>query len=106
MMAYVLSEADRNFLASVPAGAPSDDPRRTGELYDLYGPSKGYVNGAFMAPVQMQGGGTNPDPCYVVGPQVGTNVNFTTAWVYLSGCTMKDTGSPGFPPPIEPPEEE
>jgi hypothetical protein len=66
------------------------------------GEDKGYLNGSQLQPVRRQGGGTNPDPCYIVNAAVQTNEDFATAWPYVAGLPQKDSADPTFPPPYAP----
>lgn len=62
------------------------------------GAEKGYLNESELQPVRRAGGGTNPDPCYILNTLVLTNEDFATAQPYLSGCPIKTyPNDPTFP---------
>ena len=66
------------------------------------GADKGYLDGSQLQPVQRQGGGTNPAPCYILNAAVQGNEDFATAWPHLAGLPQKDAADPTFPPAYEP----
>lgn len=88
----------------------NDDDRKyvetgveTGELFNLYGDSKGYTNDAECHPAKRTGGGTNPDPVFILNAAILDNSDFATMQPYLSGLPQKDSGDATFPPPLPPP---
>lgn len=106
----IFNDDQRKFVQSVNVADPNDDDAKTGELYDTYGPLKGYLGGNQLRPVRRAGGNGNPDPCFIVGTQVLTavddsnNLIFGTAQPYLSGLPIINSGDPGFPGPYVPPQ--
>lgn len=88
-MCILLTDADRQVVQS---GVNS------GELFDTYGPTKGYQNDSELHPVQRQGGGTNPDPVFILNAAVLSNDDFATAQPYLAGLPQKDSNDSTFPP--------
>jgi hypothetical protein len=62
------------------------------------GEEKGYLNDSALDPIRRAGGGTNPDPCYILNVSILTNPDFATAQPYLSGCPIKTyPDDPTFP---------
>jgi hypothetical protein len=105
-MCIIFNQDDYNFVATVPPDAPTDDPRRTGELYTDNGPSKGYTDGYSLNPVR----GANDaqgNARYFVNAVVLTKVSdsdpsklmYGTAVAYMSGLPQIDSNDPGFPWP-------
>lgn len=85
VLCIILSQADRNEVAG--------------------GSEKGYLNGSHLNPIRRAGGGTNPDPCYILNTVVLTDTDFAAAAPYLSGLPQKWSDDENFPGPYEPPPE-
>lgn len=69
------------------------------------GAEKGYLNDAELHPIRRAGGGTNPDPCYILNANVLDNPDFATAQPYLAGLPQKEYPTdPTFPGVYVPPE--
>lgn len=100
----ILNDADRKYVQSVDPENPADADAQTGDLYETYGATKGYLADSQLRPVRRAGGSGNPDPCFIVNANVLTavddvsgNLIFGTAQAYLSGLPIKDSGDPTFP---------
>lgn len=93
-MCIILSDADRQEVETDVA---------VGDLYATYGPQKGYQNDSELHPVRRAGGGTNPDPCFILNAAVLSNDDFATAQPYLSGLSQKDSNDATFPGVYVPP---
>lgn len=88
-MCIILNDTDRQEVESNVA---------YGDLFAQYGPLKGYLNDSQLHPVRRAGGGTNPDPCFILNAAVLSNSDFATAQPYLSGLPQKDSATdPTFP---------
>jgi hypothetical protein len=109
-MCIIFTQADYNFVATVPDGAAPDDARRTGELYEADGPSKGYTDGYSLNPIR-RANDAQGNARFIVNAAVMTRASdsdpnvlmYGTAVPYMSGLPQIDSNDPNFPGVYTPP---
>jgi hypothetical protein len=96
----IMTEANANLVA----GQPDENGQRQGDRFNN-DPDMVYGDDSELNPIRRAGGGTNPDPCYILNilvldPENGSN--FQVAWDYLGALPTKDYSDPTFPAPYTP----
>jgi hypothetical protein len=78
----------------------SDVP--SGQLFDQYGPTKGYLDGNELNPIRRANDGSG-NARFIVNAIVLIKDEFATAHDYMIGLPQIDSNDPNFPGPYVPP---